>query len=257
MAIYVEERFAGFIFMALISVLLWYFIQRAEKGILEDIRRLPVIDAIDEAIGRAVELGKPVLMTYSFHDDFRPATLVGLQAVSYVSKLAAEKGAEIFFPVGGARTYPIAVENYRLGTLEAGHPEVFDPNNVIFLSNMQFAYTSGTMGLMETRRPGAAIFLGPFWVEGIHFGVQKVRIDTFGIGGVESYSMGSFMYITMDYTVLGSELYATGAYMSEDPPTISGIATEDVVKWLICAIMVVGVLLKIIGSDLMITLLTI
>lgn len=257
MAFYIEERFTGFLLLMLISGLLYYYNSRAEKGLLETIRRLPIIDAIDEAIGRAVEMGKPVMMTYSFHDDFRPATLVGLEAVRYVSKLAAEKGADIFFPVGGARTYPIALENYRQGTLEAGHPEVFDPQNIMFLSNMQFAYTSGTMGLMETKKPGATIFLGPFWVEGIHFGVQKTRINTFGIGGVESYAMGSFMYITMDYTVLGSELYATGAYMSEDPATISGIATEDVVKWTISAIMVLGALLKLAGSDLMVTLLSI
>ena len=249
MILLVEGRKIGLLTMIVMISLLWYFMTRAGKGKLEAVRRLHVIDAIDEAVGRAVETGRQVMTTYSYPDGLRPGILVGLEMVGYVSKIAAEKGAEMLIPVGGGQSYPIALENYRVGCLEAGRPELFKAENVHFLTHQQWAYGAGVMGLMERERPGACIFMGPFLVEGIHFGVQTQRIDTVGIGGVERYDMGAFMFITMNYTILGSELYAAGAYMSEDPATISGIATEDVLKWSLGILVILGTILRLAGVD--------
>jgi len=249
MSILVEGRTIGLLVLLVMAFLLWYFMNQATKGKVESVRRLPVMDAMEEAVGRSVEMGRPVLATYSYPDNLTPAILVGLEMVGYVSKIATEKGAEMLIPVGGGRTFPIAVENYRVGCIEAGRPELFKEENVKFLTHQQWAYGSGVMGLMERENPGACIFMGPFLVEGIHFGVQTQRIKTVGIGGVERYDMGAFMFITMNYTILGSELFAAGAYMSEDPVIISGIATEDVLKWIIGILVILGSILKATGIE--------
>ncbi|GAH10007.1 unnamed protein product, partial [marine sediment metagenome] len=166
-----------------IVALLWFFMDRVGKGKIESIRRLPIIDAIDEAIDRSTEQGRPVLMTYGPNDNLSPPGLVGLDAVYYVAQKTAEAGTELYIPVSGPRTLPIALENYRMGCLKAGAPELFKETNVRYMGRGQFSYTSGIMGLMESHKPGACIFLGPFLVEGVHLGVQKQRIDTMGIAG--------------------------------------------------------------------------
>jgi hypothetical protein len=232
-----------------------YFMGRAEKGQKETIRKLAPIAALEDAVGRAIELGRPILTTYSFQDDFSAPTMVGLETVRYVSKEAALKGGKVLVGAGAARTLPVAVENYRLGTLEGGAPELYDDRNVYFFTQQQWAYTTGVIGLMNREKPAAATFIGPFLVEGIHLGITSRRLGTLAIGGNTSYSMGAFMFVTMDYMLLGEEMFAASAYMSGDDVIISNIATEDIVKWIIGIILLVGTLFKLVGSDIIINLL--
>jgi len=75
------------------------------------------------------------------------------------------------------------------------------------------------------------------------------------IAGNVSYSMGAFMFVSMDYVLLGEEMLAAGAYMTEDITNISGLAAEDVMKWVLAILMIAGTLFKIVGSDLIVNLL--
>ena len=63
------------------------------------------------------------------------------------------------------------------------------------------------------------------------------------------------MFVSMDYVLLGEEMLAAGAYMTEDVTNISGIAAEDVMKWVLAIILITGTLFKIVGSDLIVKLL--
>ena len=249
-AIFVTGRLGGFVLLLLITILLLYFMDRARKGKIETVRKLPPIEALEDAVGRAIELGKPILTTYSFADDFSAPTMVGLESVRYVAKQAAAKGGKVLVGAGSARTLPIAIENYRLGCTEAGAPEMFNERNVYFFTQQQWAYTSGVIGLMNKEQPAACIFIGPFLVEGIHLGITSRRLKTIAIGGNTSYSMGAFMFVTMDYMLLGEEMFAASAYMSGDPVIRSNIAAEDIVKWVLGALIIVGTLIALTGNNL-------
>ena len=253
--IFVEGRTSGFIALVILAILLWFFIRRAERGNIEVIRKLAPLEAMEEGVGRAIEMGRPTLVTYSFADSFDPATMVGLDTVRYLAKITAEKGGKLLVAVGAARTLPVARENYREGCIEGGAPEMFDEKNVYFFTQQQWAYASGVMGLMQRERPATCVFIGPFLVEGIHLGIHSRRLETLAIGGNPSYSMGAFMFVTMDYVLFGEEIYAAGAYMSGDPVIISTLATEDVFKWVFALITVIGSILMAFGSDIVIRLL--
>lgn len=96
----IEGRLMGLIFLIALAILLWYYTDKASKGKPETIRRLPAFDALDEAVGRAIEQGRPIMATYSFQDNFNPPTMVGLEAVRYTSKLAGEKGGTMLVGAG-------------------------------------------------------------------------------------------------------------------------------------------------------------
>lgn len=247
--ILVDGRLSGLLLLLLLLGLMLFYMDRAKKGKLETVRKLAPIEALEEAVGRAIELGKPVLTTYSFEDSFSAPNMVGLESVRYVSKQAAAKGGKVLVGVGAARTLPIAVENYRLGCVEGGAPELFDDRNVYFFTQQQWAYSSGVIGLMNRERPAACTFIGPFLVEGIHLGIASRRIGTISIGGNTSYSMGAFMFVTMDYLLLGEEMFAASAYMSGDPILISNITVEDIIKWVLGIVILVGTVVALIGTN--------
>jgi hypothetical protein len=250
MAIFVTGRLSGLVFLLILAFLLWYYLGKAMKGEAEKIRPLAALDAIDEAVGRSAEMGKPVLVTYGYPDRIDPAIMAGLETVGYVAKVASEKNCEVIVGVGPTRTLPIAIENYRTGCMEAGRPELFNADNVYYFTHEQRAYISGMFGLINNRDPGAYIGVGWFWVDCVHVGTQVRREGLFGIGGVEKYDAGAWFFITMNYTAIGAEMYALAAAMSGDPTAIAGITSEDVLKWISNLLIIVGAIFTAAGSNL-------
>jgi hypothetical protein len=221
---------------------------RAKNGLAEEIRTLPPVAALEEAVGRSVEMGRPVMMTYGMASTVTSDVVIGLSALNHVAKLTAEKGGNLLIGVGGPQTFPMAMENYRIANIEAGTPEAFNPDNVYFYTNQQWAYASGVMGLMERERPAASIFMGLFLVEGIHFGITSQRIDTMAIAGNPSLTMAAFMFVSMDYVLFGEELYAAGADFTKEPVKLNTLAAEDVIKWGLIALTLIGSLFVAFGS---------
>src|SRR3990170_2108172 len=58
-SVIVTGRFFGLILLIAMLVILILFMNRASKGKVERVRKLPAIEAMDDAVGRAIELGKP------------------------------------------------------------------------------------------------------------------------------------------------------------------------------------------------------
>lgn len=251
---FANGRLAGLVVLLVLTALMLFFMDRASKGKTEQVRKLAGVEAIEEAVGRAVELGKPVLTTYSFADDFSAPTMVGLESVRFVAREASAKGGKVLVGAGSARTLPVAIENYRFGCSEAGAPEMFNENNVYFFTQQQWAYASGVIGLMSREMPAACTFIGPFLVEGIHLGITSRRLGTIAIGGNTSYSMGAFMFVTMDYMLLGEEMFAASAYMSRDPVLLSNITAEDIMKWGLTVFTAIGALIALTGSNIIVQL---
>jgi len=52
-----------------------------------------------------------------------------------------------------------------------------------------------------------------------------------------------------DYVFLGEEIYAAAAQVSEDPIMISGILIEEVGKFFVYILLIVGTLLAAVGLD--------
>jgi hypothetical protein len=58
-----------------------------------------------------------------------------------------------------------------------------------------------------------------------------------------------FFVVACDYTLLGDELYAAGAYLSQDAVQMASIAGQDVGKYLAMILLLVGLILSAAGSD--------
>jgi len=50
-----------------------------------------------------------------------------------------------------------------------------------------------------------------------------------------------------DYSLIGEEIYAAGAYLSKDPVQVGSVAGQDVGKAIALVLIVVGILLTAVG----------
>ncbi len=114
MAILQSGRLFGFACLLVIMAAVAYYIKSAEKGKIPKVRRVAGIDAIDEAIGRAVEMGKPIFCSHGIANlrgaTSGPQTLAGLSVLAYVTKKAIASNAKVIVPVRQPEVWPIAAD---------------------------------------------------------------------------------------------------------------------------------------------------
>jgi hypothetical protein len=258
MEILIGGRMFGLLLLLVIMGACAYFIKTAEKGKVPKIRRVPGMDAIDEAIGRAVEMGRPIICSHGIADlraaTTGPQTLAGLAVLRYVSKQSIASGARVIVPVRQPEVWPIAADIVEQEYKLAGKGDEYDQGDIRFLSSAQFAFSSNYMGLMMREKPGANIMIGAYWAESLQLGETGNRVGAFQIAGTAQTSQIPFFLVTSDYCLIGEEIYSVGAYLTNDAPVMASLAGQDVGRIIAVVLMVVGVLLATAGSDILLNL---
>jgi hypothetical protein len=221
-----------------------YYIASAQSGKKPFVRRIPGIDAIEEAIGRATEMGRSVLYIPGIQDISDIQTVAGLVILESVAKLTARYETPIVVPVTYPIPFTIAEEMVKGGYLHAGRPEAYDPDSVRFVSPEQFAYVASVTGIMLRDRPAAHIFMGSFYAESLLLAETGFATGAIQVAGTANVHQLPFFVVACDYTLIGEELYAASAYLSGEPKLVGALKGADLMKILIILSVVVGCVLE-------------
>jgi len=220
-----------------------YFIGIAQAGRKPFLRRIPGIDAIEEAIGRATELGRPVLYVPGILDIDDIQTIAGLVILENVAQMTARYETPVRVPVSYPIPFAIAEEMVKSGYLNAGRPDAYDPDSVQFVSPEQFAYVAAVTGIMLRDRPGAHIFMGAFYAESLMLAETGFQTGAIQVAGTANVHQLPFFVVACDYTLIGEEYYAASALLSNDPMLLGSLKSSDTVKIVLIIVVVVGCIL--------------
>lgn len=230
----------------LIFLILWKIIE-ARLGKEFFIRRIQGLNAIDEAVGRATEMGKPLL--YSF--GMSGFGIVGLQSLSimgYVARKSASYGSRMISAYSDslllAAGDEVARESYEL----SGVLDLYNPEDSKYLSDNQFAYTSALIGLMHREKPASVIYMGYFAGEALILAENGQMEGAIQIAGTQETTQVPFFLASCDYTIIGDEYYAAAAYLSKEPTMLGSLVGQDFSKIVIICFMLLGALLITIQS---------
>ena len=226
-----------------------FFIQSAQgEGKKPFLRRIPGIDAIEEAIGRATEMGRPVLYVPGVQDIEDMQTVQALIILESVAKTTARYETPIKVPVSYPIPFTIAQEMVKSGYVHAGRAEQYDPESVQFVSPEQFAYVAAITGVMMRDQPGAHIFLGAFFAESLLLAEAGYATGAIQVAGTANADQLPFFVVACDYTLIGEELFAASAYLSGEPKLVGSLQGADLMKIVIILLVVVGCVLETFGQ---------
>jgi hypothetical protein len=231
-----------FIMAGLVVAAMVLFLGLAKSGRSMYIRPIPGLKAVDEAIGRATEMGKPVLYCSGVADLRCPGVIASMTVLGWVAEKAARFGCDLTFPVNNALTLTAGQEIVKEGFLRAGRPERYHDDMVYFISGEQFAYAAAVCGVMERERPAANFFFGSFWSETLVLTESGAATGAMQIAAVDTEHQIPFMVATCDYVIIGEEFYAASAYLSEDANIKGTLKAQDLIKALIVLLILAGVL---------------
>ena len=227
---------------------------QAKKGKPLFIRKIAGLDSLDEAVGRATEMGKPVLYVPGLSGISDIATIASMNILSQVAKKTAEYNTPIIVPNRDYIVMTVAQEVVKEAALEKGRPDYYNPDRVFYLTDSQFAYAAGVDGIMVRERPATNLFIGMFWAESLLLAETGNMTGAIQIAGTDAVTQLPFFVTSCDYTIMGEELYAASAYLSKDPLLVGGIKGQDYNKLVVLSFLIVGAILGVFGSNFIINL---
>ncbi len=239
-----------------LSILL-FFVRSARRGKNFFIRKIAGLDAVDEAVGRATEMGRAVLYVPGLSSMADVATIASINILQRVSKKVAEYGTPLIVPNRNPIVYMVARQVVKEGYMEAGRPDSFDEDNVFFVTQSQFAYAAAVNGIMLRERPATNLFLGMFWAESLLLAETGYLTGAVQIAGTDAVHQLPFFVTACDYTIIGEELYAASAYLSKEPVLLGSIKAQDWGKLIILLLAVAGIIASLFGSRFFANLLTV
>lgn len=226
--------------------LVFYSIGQAKKKEIF-LRRIPGLDAVDEAIGRATELGKPILYLTGAHDMSDPSTIAAAVILGRVAKRTASYETELMVPHRDPITMAVCQEITKQAYLEAGKPDLFKEDANFFITSDQFSYTAAVDGIMLRKKPAANFFMGSYFAESLLLTETGASTGAIQIAGTDSDHQLPFFVTTCDYTLIGEELYAASAYLSREPVQIGTLRGQDLGKAVLLTAIGMGTVLATLG----------
>ena len=187
-------------------------------------------------------MGKPILYVLGTGTASDIATIAGYTILSRVAKRTAQYQTPILVPVNDPVMLAMGQEVVREAYLSAGRPDVYRPENVNYISAMQFPYVAAVNGLMLRERTAANFYMGVFHAESLLLAETGSITKSIQISGTDQVSQIPFFVAATDYTLIGEELYAASAYLSQEPTQIGPLKAQDYFKVLILVLIVFGVL---------------
>ena len=242
--LYIDERGLLLFLILLFGGILQYSTRHAIRGGDIFLRTIPGVKAVEEAVGRSTEMGKPVLYVPGIQDMDQVETVAGVVILGHVSKMTARYETPLNVPVARSIVLKAAQEACKESYLIEGKSDIYNENMVHYLTDDQFAYAAGVNGIMNREKPAACLYMGKFYAESLLLAETGNSIGAIQIAGTASQSQIPFFVTACDYTLIGEEFFAASAYLSQKPELLGIVKGQDYIKLCIIIMIIGGVLLR-------------
>ena len=212
-----EEKSAMFVLTLSVIFIMLYEIKLTKfTDKLPFLRSIPGLKAIEEAVGRSTEMGKPILFVPGIMDMNEVETVAGVVVLGHVANMTAKYETELDVPVARAIVMQAARQVSKEAYLTQGRPELYNEDMVHYITDDQFAYAAAVNGIMQRDEPAACLYMGKFFAESLLFAETGNSIGAIQIAGTGSQTQIPFFVTACDYTLMGEEFFAASAYLSQE-----------------------------------------
>lgn len=244
-----KSKLNNLIFALLFGGIILTFIILARRNPNMFIRRIAGLEAVDEAIGRATEMGKPVMYLCGLQSLSELSTLAAINILGRVAGKIADYESDLIVPNRDPVVQTVAQEVVKEGYATAGRPDAYREDNIFFLTDDQFSFTAATCGIMMRDKPAAIFLMGYYYAESLLLAETGADTGAIQIAGTDAEHQLPFFIVTCDYTLIGEELYAASAYLSREPMLLGSLKGQDIAKAFMMAIILLQAILFIFSAQ--------
>jgi hypothetical protein len=212
------------------------------------LRRIAGLDAVEEAIGRSTEMGRPILYLTGSGGMSDVSTIAATVILGEVAKKVAHYETSLKVPHRDPIVMAVCQEIVKESYVAAGRPDAYKEDANFYITDDQFSYTAAVDGIMLREKPAANFFMGSYFAESLLLTETGASTGAIQIAGTDSDHQLPFFVTTCDYTLIGEELYAASAYLSREPVLVGTLRGQDFGKAFIMGALVAGTALATVGA---------
>jgi uncharacterized protein DUF6754 len=235
------------VFVLLFTGVLLASIAAARRNPHVWLRRIAGLEAVEEAIGRSTEMGRPILYLTGSGGMSDVSTIAATVILGEVAKKVAHYDTTLKVPHRDPIVMAVCQEIVKEAYVEAGRPDAYKEDSNFFVTDDQFSYTAAVDGIMLRDKPAANFFMGSYFAESLLLTETGASTGAIQIAGTDSDHQLPFFVTTCDYTLIGEELYAASAYLSREPVLVGTLRGQDFGKAFIMSVLILGTVLATIG----------
>jgi hypothetical protein len=183
------SRILSCLFVIFLGLAVYYGTQKAKRGGVKELRPIAGLQAIEEAIGRATEMGRPI--NYStglaaIDGEKAAETFASMDILNHVSGRCARLDCNLIVTNANPVIHSIADAVVSQAYRAEGAEDKLKPDTVRFLSSAQFAYSAQAMGIMHREKIAANMLIGRFGSEALHLAETGTQLGAIQIAGTSA-----------------------------------------------------------------------
>ena len=242
--------FLTFVFVLVCLGLILFFIYFGRKRPLFNLRDIPAFRHFRREVDLAVEAGKRLHISIgrgSVNDLPGGAAFIGLTILDRCARAASNSDRPPMSTTGDGVLTILGQDTLRSTYRSLATEQRYDPTNVRLTGLTPLSYAAGAMPTIREEQITANIYAGHFGTEIALLTEAGERSQSLTVAGTDNIPAQAVIYATANEPLLGEELYAAGAYLGAGPAHTASLTMQDIMRWLLVAVIVVGAILKLLG----------
>lgn len=235
----------------------WHYSQ-ARSGKQRLTRRpIAAFRVIEQSLARAAETGQPIHLSpgagaVGSTGTSTAETFAGLLAARQVGQEAARNGATLLTSTGDVVSYLALQGTLRQAFRDAGQGEQYRAERTVLLAQQDnLAYANGIATLYNRQPIEASQMIGQFGQEVL---LQTEEAAARGIPqvlGAASPAALPLMLLSSSNTVIGEEIFAAQAYLSNERTDEARLRTHDALRNAVILLLLFGILYSLVLQPLL------
>jgi len=221
-----------------------------------ELRDIPAFTKVRRAIEIAVEAGSRLHISIgrgTITGTESAAAFIGLSMLEKMTTSASTGDRPPIVTTGNPALSILAQDTLKNAYQDIGIIDQYKPTSCQLTGLTPFSYAAGAVPIVRDKKSQTSILIGHFGVEAALLTDGCERAGNMTLAGTDDMSAQAILYATADEQLIGEELYAGGAYINGDPIHTASLRAQDVIRLLLIVVILLGILLKILGLDQVIT----
>jgi hypothetical protein len=244
------QDYLGFLFIMLCLGLILFYVTLGRDRPKISLRDIQAFRHFWREVDLAVEAGKRLHISMgrgTINDVPGGAAFIGLTVLDCCARAASNSDRPPMVTTGDGALTILSQDTLQNTYRSLATEQRYDPTNARLTGLTPMAYAAGAMPTIHDENVSANFFAGHFGTEIALLTEAGERSRSLTVAGTDSIPAQAVLYATSDEPLLGEELYAAGAYLGAGQVHSVSLRMQDILRWVLVVVIVLGAILKLLG----------
>lgn len=237
--------------LLLVAIMLWMIFSFLRRRTAAVVREIPAFVRLNRALGVSVEEGTNLHVSLGRGELLTPPGSASFTGLALLRKLVEETSGSdkpLIVTSGDGVVTILSQDTLRAGYQAAGAGEIYNPTAGRLTGLSPFSYAAGTISAFTDEQVSAAVMLGHFGSEVALLTDVADRMDALTVAASDEPAAQAVLYASVEDPLIGEELFAAGAYAGLGKSHEASLQVQDVLRWIIIVVLLIGSAVKLVGS---------